>query len=240
MSCHPVLEYDDGSHQILEVDESQHFNEYRALTLRAYVNLPVAFDREAWLTACQRKTRLEGGGFARPRPPLFPGENGRHKQRAFRDALCDLLPPEYGFHPTARIADFEAAAMDVEGLLRSRLAGGSAGSESDTTPNSEEHSIPEATDKTGSGRTQRVTANDLRAGQVWIPSSAKHLFPSSDTTVTVVLRGWESSPQWRPRYGPDRERSGVLRIGRKELAARVAADEVLNITLGDSDRIILE
>lgn len=60
MSCHPVLEYDDGSHQILEVDESQHFNEYRALTLRAYVNLPVAFDREAWLTACQRKTRLEG------------------------------------------------------------------------------------------------------------------------------------------------------------------------------------
>ena len=94
MSCHPVLEYDDGSHQILEVDESQHFNEYRALTLRAY--------------------------------------------------------------------------------------------------------------------------------------------------VTVVLRGWESSPQWRPRYGPDRERSGVLRIGRKELAARVAADEVLNITLGDSDRIILE
>jgi hypothetical protein len=73
VSCHPVLEYDDGSHQILEVDESQHFNEYRALTLRAYVNLPVAFDREAWLKACQRKTRLEGGGFARPRPPLFPG-----------------------------------------------------------------------------------------------------------------------------------------------------------------------
>lgn len=40
-------------------------------------------------------------------PPLFPGEGGRHRQRAFRDALTDILAPGYGFAPTLRIADFE-------------------------------------------------------------------------------------------------------------------------------------
>jgi hypothetical protein len=31
----------------------------------------------------------------------------RHRQRAFRDALTDLLAPHHGFAPTLRIADFE-------------------------------------------------------------------------------------------------------------------------------------
>jgi hypothetical protein len=33
--------------------------------------------------------------------------NGRHRQRAFRDCLADLLPAIHGFGPTIRIADFE-------------------------------------------------------------------------------------------------------------------------------------
>jgi hypothetical protein len=53
------------------------------------------------------KTRLEGGGFAAPKPPLFPAVNGRHQQRAFRDALCDILPPEHGWLPTLRLGDFD-------------------------------------------------------------------------------------------------------------------------------------
>jgi hypothetical protein len=234
-----VLEYDDGTRQILEVDEAQHFNKYRAATLRSYLDSPVAFDREAWLKACDKKRRLEGGGFAVPKPPLFPGDNGRHKQRAFRDALCDLLPPEHGFHPTARIAYFEAS-QGLDRLLRSRLADSSSDSESDTILIGENHSVRSASGESGSARTQRVTENDLRTGQIRIPSSAKHLFPPSDTTVTVVLRGWKTSPLWRPRYGPDRERSGVLRIGSQDLGDRVAADEILYVRLDDSDQLILE
>jgi len=221
------------------VDEAQHFNKYRALTLRSYLDSPVAFDREAWLEACDEKKRLEGGGFAVPKPPLFPGDDGRHKQRAFRDALCDLLPPEYGFHPTARIAHFEAA-QGVESLLRFRLAGGSADSESDTFPIGEHQHGRNAIGESSRGRTQRVTKNDLRTGQVRVPSSAKHLFPQDATTVTVVLRGWETQAPWRPRFGPDRERSGVLRIGSQDLVARVAVDEVLDIALDKSDRINLD
>ena len=94
--------------RIIEVDEKQHFNHYRALTIRRYPrSVRVAFDRRAWLAACDRKRRLEGGGFGRPRPPLFPHEDGRHRQRAYRDALADLLPAVHGWLPTLRIADFE-------------------------------------------------------------------------------------------------------------------------------------
>lgn len=111
---------------ILEFDEKQHFNQFRALTLAHYHDVPVGYDIAAWLEASKAKRGLEGGGFAKSRPPLFAGENGRHKQRAFRDALCDLLPPEHGFAPTLRIADFEVRSWifgpDARGKMAELLA----------------------------------------------------------------------------------------------------------------------
>jgi hypothetical protein len=119
--------------RILEVDEKQHFNAYRARTLRHYLgSVPVAFDGDLWLRRSEAKQKLEGGRFAEPKPPLFPGEGGRHRQRAYRDALADLLPIEHGWSPTLRIADFEVRAWihtsdaraRMEDLLRSRLRAG--------------------------------------------------------------------------------------------------------------------
>lgn len=96
--------------RILEVDETQHFNRFRALTLRHYPDdARVAFPIALWMEKSDRKLRLEGGGFGKPKPPLFPAENGRHMQRAFRDMLADLIPLEHGFAPILRIADFEVA-----------------------------------------------------------------------------------------------------------------------------------
>jgi hypothetical protein len=116
--------------RILEVDEKQHFNEFRAATLKHYGDAPVAFDIKAWVAASKAKKKLEGGGFAKAKPPLFPDLNGRHRQRAFRDALCDLIPPLHGFAPTLRIADFEVkswiygndAEERMDELLSTRLA----------------------------------------------------------------------------------------------------------------------
>jgi hypothetical protein len=105
-----VLEV-DGHRRILEVDETQHFNRFRAITLRHYPRgARLAFPIEAWIAQSEKKPRLEGGGFGKPKPPLFPGEHGRHQQRAFRDMLADLIPLEHDYAPTLRIAEFEVAS----------------------------------------------------------------------------------------------------------------------------------
>lgn len=117
--------------RILEVDERQHFNQYRAQTLAHYArDIQLAFPADVWIARSRAKSRLEEGGFATPRPPLFPGDGGRHRQRAFRDALCDILPLEHGFLPTLRIADFEVVAwldahdarLRMRALLEERAA----------------------------------------------------------------------------------------------------------------------
>jgi len=109
--------------RIIEFDETQHFNRYRAITLRRYPrSVEVSFDRSVWLHACDRKIRLEGGGFGKPKPPLFPHEDGRHRQRAYRDALADVLPVVHGWLPTLRVAGFEVEAWIFERDAPARLA----------------------------------------------------------------------------------------------------------------------
>ena len=104
-----VLKIENEPPRIIEFDEKQHFNGYRAKTLRMYPDVPLAFKREQWINHSETKSRLEGGGFGKPKPPLFPGQWGRHRQRAFRDALVDIVPLVHGFLPTLRIAYFEVA-----------------------------------------------------------------------------------------------------------------------------------
>ena len=113
-----VLKVKTSAPRIIEVDEKQHFNCYRARTLCLYSDLPLAFDPEVWIKHSEAKVRLEGGGFSKPKPPLFPGDGGRHLQRAFRDALADILPLCHGFEPTLRIGYFEV----VEWLTSSDAA----------------------------------------------------------------------------------------------------------------------
>jgi len=117
--------------QLVEVDESQHFNAYRSMTLRMYPkDLAVGFPTKTWIAAGGDRIPTAGGGWGAPKPPLFPMAGGRHRQRAFRDALADLLPELYGFGPTIRIADLEVepwiwhrgAAKRLRSLMDERLA----------------------------------------------------------------------------------------------------------------------
>ncbi len=84
----------------------------------------------------------------------------------------------------------------------------------------------------GRSRTQRVTAADLRAGQIRIPASGaaltKQVLPTAKTVIDVRLRGRAMNVSWDPRMGPDRERSGVLRVGRS-LRDLVSEGEVLTV-----------
>lgn len=84
------------------------------------------------------------------------------------------------------------------------------------------------------GTTQRITANDISSGQIRIPSTGhtKCLLPPHDCDgLEVVLRGKRlDSVPYRPRYGPDRERSGVLRVGSEVLERQVVPNETLTVT----------
>ena len=121
--------------RVIEVDEGQQFNNFRGMSLRRYpANWPLAYDVKVWIRKSHDEPRPSGksgqpGGSARP-VPLFPGDGGRHQQRAFRDALTDILPTDYGYLPTLRIADFEvkgwigsaSAHKRMEQLLDDRLS----------------------------------------------------------------------------------------------------------------------
>lgn len=75
-----VVVHADGSHRIVEIDEEQHFTPMRAITLRRYGSgTAVAFDVQAWIRRCAGVRRLRGGGFGKPKPPLFPDDGGRHQ-----------------------------------------------------------------------------------------------------------------------------------------------------------------
>jgi hypothetical protein len=79
----------------------------------------------------------------------------------------------------------------------------------------------------GTARSQPVTRTDIRNGRVRFPRDAKRLFPAERSNVDVVLRGERTSARWDPRLGPDKERSGVLTLGRRLLTEKVRPDEVL-------------
>ncbi|HXH78676.1 hypothetical protein [Nocardioides sp.] len=103
------------------MDEIQHFTVPRARTIALYPDhVETAFDQGLWAARAAANTKQRGGGFARPCPPLFPEPGGRHTQRAFRDALADLLPGLHGWAPTLRIADFDVLGWlnDSDAALR--------------------------------------------------------------------------------------------------------------------------
>ncbi len=117
-----VLLQGAGGATVLEVDEIQHFNRFRATTLDSYPDdVEVAFPLALWHEKSVNKRKLEGGGFGRGRP-LFRMEYGRHRERAFRDALTDLLPPEHGLKPTIRVASWELEPWIWSEDATSRLA----------------------------------------------------------------------------------------------------------------------
>jgi hypothetical protein len=83
-------------------------------------------------------------------------------------------------------------------------------------------------------QSQKVTANDIEVGQVRIPMGpTKTLLPLVKADITVVLRGNELGLcRWDPRYGTDRERSGVIRVGRAAARDLLHAGDVLAVSAG--------
>jgi guanosine-3',5'-bis(diphosphate) 3'-pyrophosphohydrolase len=173
-----ILVTPDGIRRIIEIDEYQHFNLFRATTLELYPkNDVIAFPRKEWMRQCTAARNLPGAGFAKPCPPLFPAEGGRHRQRAFRDALRDLLPPLYDFAPTLRIAHFEVEDWIFGPQARKRMSALLEG----------RGLLPRTKARRTSGDAGRMLR---RAATTLIRSTAKRSRPE---------------PAKRPRTGPQRQ-----------------------------------
>lgn len=76
-----------------------------------------------------------------------------------------------------------------------------------------------------------VTATDLSAGRIRITREAKHVLqlPVVITTVTIDLRGVQLRVAWDPKLGPDKERSGILRVPASQLRHLLGGPTMLRI-----------
>ena len=88
-------------------------------------------------------------------------------------------------------------------------------------------------DSGGWGTTQPVTPNDMAKGQIRIPQASKYLLPDARGTLNVVLRGHRLESAYDPRNGPDRPRSGVLKVPRALLRDVVEPYERLKVLPAD-------
>ena len=106
----------------LEVDESQHFTTFRLRTLDLYPDtVPVGFEVLEYKRLC-RKLAPKSDRYRRHKPAIGFGAGGRQRQRAYNDALRDLVTPVMGHPPVIRVAapdrDGVAAYASVRGRLR--------------------------------------------------------------------------------------------------------------------------
>lgn len=84
-----------------------------------------------------------------------------------------------------------------------------------------------ATKRPDTAVTQIVTEADLSSGTVRVPRASKGLFPETKGRINVELRGEDlGARRWDPRVGPDRERSGVIGIGKAAAGSLVSGDQL--------------
>jgi hypothetical protein len=93
---------------IIEFDEIQHFSTPRMRTLELYPrNIGLGFNLNQYRRWCGTY-RSEADQYRRTITPRdFNFDGGRTAQRAFFDAMKDLVPQMNGLRPTVRISSFE-------------------------------------------------------------------------------------------------------------------------------------
>lgn len=158
----------------------------------------------------------------------------------------DRLPPDEPMMPFANLRDGDWRRRN-HGIARATIA--AAGTTAAKPAMKPLPSEPPSAGQTATAlptstpqhRSQKVSSNDIAAGQVRIPRGVtKTALPSERSDITVVLRGRElGACRWDPRYGPP-ERSGVIRIGRSTARELLAAGEVLVVTAAPDDVVGLD
>jgi hypothetical protein len=121
--------YFEKENLAIEIDELQHFTEFRLKTLnfiKPSKAIDLGFNIDEYKCYCQENyTRaIEKGqsGYRKPKSE-FPFEYGRAYQRAYFDSMRDVLFPVYLKKPIIRISELELMCMDNDGDLRKYIEG---------------------------------------------------------------------------------------------------------------------
>ncbi|KRD41301.1 hypothetical protein ASE38_16950 [Cellulomonas sp. Root930] len=94
----------------IEIDEHQHFTSHRLRTLELYPpDVALGFDLATYVDLC-RQWSGRSDRYRMSKAARGFGEGGRQRQRAYHDALRDLVTPAIGLPPIIR-----AAAADGDG-----------------------------------------------------------------------------------------------------------------------------
>jgi len=107
---------------VVEYDEVQHFTSARLKTLALYpTEAPLGFDHAGYTALVRRWASHGDRGFAHKAAAEFPGPAGRQRQRAYLDALRDLVAPHFGNGPLIRVPcpdnDYDAAVARLRCAL---------------------------------------------------------------------------------------------------------------------------
>jgi double-stranded uracil-DNA glycosylase len=135
-------------------------------------------------------------------------------QRLVGSAVSPGLGPQFEGVPTFLLTGPYASAADAERIdeeLRSLLG---------------------LAEPAGGGHewTQRITAKDIERGQIRLRQPARRLFPIGRARFQIVLRGKRLEASYDPSIGSDRNRSPLLRVGRKQLESLVERNEQLRVS----------
>lgn len=117
----PDLVHDDLG-CIIEVDEVQHFTTSRAKSLSLYpTDVPLGFDLRDYAAMTQRWAAKGDRAFAHKTAIDFQRHGGRQAQRAYNDALRDLLAPTFTGYPVIRLAVPDRDLVGVVDKLEAAL-----------------------------------------------------------------------------------------------------------------------
>jgi hypothetical protein len=113
--------FHEESGTFIEVDESQHFTSFRLLTLDLYPpEAPLGFDTDAYRALC-RDWAERSDKYRKSKAAVGFGEGGRQRQRAYHDALRDLVTPALGHPPVIRVAALDRDGAAAYHRVRDRL-----------------------------------------------------------------------------------------------------------------------
>jgi hypothetical protein len=107
---------------IIEVDEVQHFTSARLRSFDFYrADVRLGFDVRAYIDLCVIWRGVGDKAYAHKVSRDFPHRGGRQAQRAYNDALRDLLAPTFTGYPVIRIPVPDRSLRDAIETLRTAL-----------------------------------------------------------------------------------------------------------------------